>query len=93
MKEKPLGLCPKPQKLLKKFHQNFILKSCERTILNVKVFAPLFSNGTGRKSGRPEGAVFREAKHSESGWEFEGKALKVLFMRLSCPIQRFVELQ
>jgi len=64
MKVKTLGFHPKPQKLLKKFHQNFDLKSCVYTILdfNVKVFAPLFS---------------------KSGWEFEGEALKVLFMSLS----------
>jgi len=63
MKVKTLGFHPKPQKLLKKFHQNFDSKSCVRTILgfNLKVFASLFS---------------------KSGWEFEGEALKVLFLRL-----------
>ena len=54
MKVKTLGFHPKPQKLLKKFHQNFDF--------NIKVFAPLFS---------------------KSGWEFEGEALKVVFMCLS----------
>jgi len=40
-----VGLCPTPCKLLKKFDQNFDLKSCVRTILGfqVKVFASLFS--------------------------------------------------
>jgi hypothetical protein len=48
MKVKTLGLCPKPCKLLKKFDQNFDLKSCVRTILgfNDKVFVELFSKSS-----------------------------------------------
>jgi len=53
------------QKLLKKFHQNFNLKSCVRTIFGyafsiakpkkIKVFAPLFSKSGWGAGQRPAG--------------------------------------
>ena len=54
---KTLGFHPKPQKLLKKFHQNFDLK--------VKVFAPLFS----KSEWEFEGEALKVSTFTRLSWK------------------------